>query len=298
MMFRVPRSDSNPSLAISKKPAARIVYVLVAGFCAIMLSCVLIAQESDSDAAVSPINRPFPDGERLVFNVEWDPPWYFFFLPKMKAGEVELQFTAGTRHKGQQVATISFKARSSGVLVKLARFTIDDEFIFLSDPETFCTFNVSKKIREGKRKRHLYVAHLRETRQLYVREMDESVVPPKLKKEEVKNNIPACIRDPFSAIYYLRTSQLRENHVLTSSILDNGKIKEIRAHVEKKEDIKTPLGRFAAWKVNSIAVMGGLFKGGGEFRFWLSADERKVPLQFEAKMNLGRALGKLKLMEN
>jgi len=40
--------------------------------------------------------------------------------------------------------------------------------------------------------------------------------------------------------------------------------------------------------------MGGLFKEGGQFRLWVSADQRKVPLQFEVKVSLGKVVGKLK----
>jgi hypothetical protein len=40
--------------------------------------------------------------------------------------------------------------------------------------------------------------------------------------------------------------------------------------------------------------MGGVFKEGGQFRIWLSADDKKVPLQFEVRVKLGKVLGALK----
>ena len=40
--------------------------------------------------------------------------------------------------------------------------------------------------------------------------------------------------------------------------------------------------------------MGGLFKEGGQFKIWFSADEKKVPVQFEVKVKLGRVFGELK----
>ena len=41
-------------------------------------------------------------------------------------------------------------------------------------------------------------------------------------------------------------------------------------------------------------VISSLFKEGGQFWIWLSADERKIPVQFEVKVKLGKVMGKLK----
>jgi len=64
--------------------------------------------------------------------------------------------------------------------------------------------------------------------------------------------------------------------------------------VEKQEIIQTPSGKAAVWRINTAALMGGLFKEGGQFKIWLSEDAKKVPIQFEVKVRLGRILGKLK----
>ena len=58
--------------------------------------------------------------------------------------------------------------------------------------------------------------------------MDESVDPPRLKRDEVKNNIPSCVQDPFSAIYFLRLSDLRPKHEQTFVIGYDDRIKEIQ----------------------------------------------------------------------
>jgi len=73
----------------------------------------------------------------------------------------------------------------------------------------------------------------------------------------------------------------------------------VESRVENRERITTPVGEFDAWQIRTTALMGGLFKEGGQFRIWLSADKRKLPLQFEIKVKLGKVLGKLKqLPEN
>jgi len=115
-----------------------------------------------------------------------------------------------------------------------------------------------------------------------------------LKKDIVKEDIPACVQDPFSALYAYRGEMLQQGLVRNHVIGNDDKIKEIRTLVEKQETINTPAGQFVSWKIRTDALKGGLFKEGGQFYFWLSADERRLPVQFEAKVSLGRVFGILK----
>ncbi len=256
-------------------------------------------QKAAMEEAAQVTPAPFSIGERLVWDIEWDPPWYLFFLPTMQAGEIDLQLEGEVQHNDRKALKISFKANSSGMLAKLAGIKIEDVFIFLAEPGTYCSLKSSKKIREGKRKRQIDVEYLRDSHQLHIREMDESVVPPKLKKDAIRDNIPSCVYDPLSAIYLLRISPLQTEHVSTFVIGYDDRIKEVESRVEKRERITTPVGEFDAWQIRTTALMGGLFKEGGQFRIWLSADKRKLPLQFEIKVKLGKVLGKLKqLPEN
>jgi hypothetical protein len=255
----------------------------------LLLALCLAFAFAKNDASAG---EPFSIGERLIYSVEWDPPWYLFFLPRMEAGELELRLSNETEYNN--ALRISFKAHSSGAFLKLAGVKVDDDFTFLSEPATFCSLKVSKKIQEGKRKRQIDIEYFRQTGELHIRELDISTDPPKLRRDETKNSIPECVQDPFSALYCLRMAQLQTGYVHRSIIGHDDKIKEISSRVESREIIKTPAGKFSSWRISTSALMGGLFKDGGQFRIWLSADERKMPIQFEAKVSLGRAIGKLK----
>jgi len=212
----------------------------------------------------------------------------------MDAGEAVVHLTGETEHSGQKALEVRFTANSSGALVRMANMKIEDEFVFLTEPGRFCTYRVSQKIREGKRKRQIDVQYLRDTRQLHILEIDEAPVPPIVKKDETKDNIPECVHDPFSALYVFRQSELRSGFARTLLMGNDDKVKEIRAVVEKQEAIQTDSGKEPAWRVSIAALMGGLFKEGGQFKIWFSADEKKVPLQFEVRVKIGRVLGRLK----
>ncbi|MEJ2246694.1 MAG: DUF3108 domain-containing protein, partial [Acidobacteriota bacterium] len=190
---------------------------------------------------------------------------------------------------------IVFKVHSSGMLAKLSGMKIEDEFTFLTEPETFCTLHVSKKVREGKRRRQIDVEYLRDTRQLHIREYDESVTPPELKKDDLKEDIPSCVQDPLSALYFLRRFPLNPDFKHKSVVGHDDVVKEIESRVEKLDALDATSGKVPAWRLKTVALMGGLFKEGGQFKIWLSADDRQVPLQFEVKVSLGRVLGKLKV---
>ena len=241
-----------------------------------------------------PSTAAAPDDSRLVYKIQWDPPWYLFFIPKVEAGEVTVEFNENAEYEGRKVSRISLKAYSSGSLAKISGMKIEDEFVFHTEPGTFCTLSASEKIREGKRKRQIDVQYFREAGHLHIREVDESIVPPKVKKDETKHDIPACVHDPLSALFMFRQLPLQNQFAQTFTLANDDKIREVRGVVEKKVTIESPSGKVDAWQVSTAALMGGLFKEGGQFKIWLSADEAKVPVQFEARVRIGRVLGKLK----
>jgi hypothetical protein len=237
---------------------------------------------------------PFSIGESLVYQIEWDPPWYFFFLPRMDAGTVILSIPKEIEQNGQKAVVIKFKAQSSGTLAKLMDFNIDDDFEFIADAATFCAISSSKKQREGKRKRDIDVVYLPETKQLHIYDVDVAVDPPVVKKDAYKDEIPECVKDIFSALYWLRQQELNVGMKYKAILGYDDRLKEVESVIEKKERIEIPVGKYEAWRLNTVALMGGLFKDGGQFKIWLSADKRKIPLQFEAKVALGKVVGKLK----
>jgi hypothetical protein len=278
---------------------ARIKLLMVAACMWALLPAPALSPQEPPVAPSPPgMLQPFSTGEKLIFQAKWDPPWYMFFLPSMEAGEGELQLVGETLYKDRKALKVTFKARSSGRLMRMVGMKIEDEFLFLSDPETYCSLYVHQKIREGKRKRQIEVEYLQATRQLHIRTHDESVTPPRLQKDEIKDKVPACVYDPFTALYLYRKSDLRPQHVRTMMIGNDDKFKEVQAQVENKEVLNTVLGKLPAWNVTTTALKGDLFRSGGQFRIWFSADERKLPLQFEAKVNVGRVFGRLISVEN
>jgi hypothetical protein len=270
---------------------ARKVYGPVLFFLIVFLTGSLVSQDENPQIG-SPDYLASKTGERFTYAVKWDPPWYLFFLPSMEAGELEIDMAGVSKFKEKPAFKIVIHARSSGMLSKLAGMNVDDEFVYFTDFR--CAKGATGKIREGKRKRQSSLEYFAEEQKLHFIELDEAINPPKIKKDVTKFNIPACVQDPISALYSLRNSQLELGHVQTFTIGNDDKIKQVSTYVEAKTSVNTPMGSFQCWKVRADALKDGLFKEGGQFRIWISSDDNKVPVQFEAKVSLGRVLGVLK----
>jgi hypothetical protein len=267
--------------------------LLLAAVLAIGLECL----PAGSAGKTPDYGYPVPAGEKLFYSIYWDPPWYLFFFPSMHAGDAELSIEEGAEYQGRPALRIRFKVDSTGTLSKISGMEIHDEFLFLTDPETLCTFSASKKILEGKRKRTIDVQYLPQTRQLHMLDYDESVEPRKLKRDIVKDDIPECVQDPLSGLYDLRRRPLHDDAVIAIVLGHDDLVKQVESRVEKLVALDTTAGKVAAWRLRTISLVEGLFRRGGEFRIWVSADERQVPLQFEVKVKLGRVLGKLEKTE-
>jgi hypothetical protein len=237
---------------------------------------------------------PFTSGEKLVYSIEWNPPWYLFFLPPMDAGEAELGVSEAFEYDGGKAVKILFTAHSSGSFTKMVGINVDDRSEFITNPDTFCTYRAFKQEREGKRKRDIEVVYKPEVRGLHIREVDLAVAPPKVKRDEDRSDIPACVQGIYSAVYSIRRKELSPGGSYKFVVGDNDKIYDVEARIGKSEQVRTPAGSFKAWKITTVATLGGLFKGTGQMKVWLSADEKKLPVQIEIKAPVGMVSVKLK----
>ncbi|MBP1598971.1 MAG: uncharacterized protein H6Q05_4348 [Acidobacteria bacterium] len=269
-------------------------------FLATLLSGSLLAgpvrglTQSDPQAPAGPPSPSLPEQELLKYRVEWNPPWWLFMLPSMDAGEATLRREGGVLYKDRKALKIVFTARSSGTLTRWADIHIDDCFEFTTDPETYCTFYVTKKVREGKRLRDLDITYFPDSQQIHLRETDVSGDSPRVLRDRMYDGIPPCVKDLFSALYDFRRGPLEAGTRRRVLVGEDEQVKEVEVYVEKLEQVRTQTGVHSAWRLNTVAVMGGLFKHGGQFRIWLSTDDRHMPVKFEAKASIGKVTGTLK----
>ena len=224
-----------------------------------------------------PANHRWPDRQTYVYDVEWK---------LWTAGTATLTMEPGAN--GQQV--VKGAANSQGFVSLL--YTVRDRFESGFDPKTFCSTHVFKHTEEGSRKR--------ETNIFFDYPKGKAVLDEKnLKANETKhveNDIPACVSDVVTALYYVGTLPLQAGSNYTFPMNDGGKTQNVEVIVEAREPVKVPAGTFKAIRVQPTASTTPA-KDRGKIWIWYSDDDARMPVQMRAKMFWGTLTFRLKQIE-
>ncbi|MFN8009677.1 MAG: DUF3108 domain-containing protein, partial [Terriglobia bacterium] len=189
-------------------------------------------------------------------------------------------------------------AISSGFFPRLAGLTVNDSFESLVDPEKFCSLRLKKQLREGKRQRDVLLTLNGPGHTGLYQAYDVSKTPQVQLKNEPLSKLPDCIQDVLSAIYHARRQPLKPGMKFSIMVGDDGQVKQIQVNVMKSEIIEVLGQKKAALMIEAKSVFGGLYKESGTFFVWFSDDGQRIPLQFEAKIKLGKVSGAIKQIQN
>ena len=211
----------------------------------------------------------YPQHETLTFTVDWR------------------VFTAGTAvfHLDQAggVEKITATADSVGAINLL--FPVVDRFESGFDLKTGCSTGFNKQIQEGRRKIASELifdyAHGKQTQN------ERNLVKGTATHKEA--NIPACVTDSLSAIFYTQ-SQLPLQDAVGQTVYfplaDSMRTVTVGMKVEDREEIKTPAGTFQTVKVQATADEG-VVKNRGQIWIWYTDDARHLPVQMQARLFWG-----------
>jgi hypothetical protein len=240
----------------------------------------------------------FPLGETLVYEVLWRPPNWMFFLPAISAGELTFKFQEQFSYKGMPAYRITAGAISSGFVPRMGGITVRDSFESIVDAGEFCSLKMTKRTREGKRQRDIFLTFDHSPNGTgHVLAYDVSMQPPvELKNEEVKN-LPACVQDLVSAIYHTRLHDLKVGGKFLVTVSDNGAVKQIEVRVAKRETVESAAGTFPALRLEAVSGFESLFRTGGSLLVWMTDDQYKIPVRFEARVKVGKVFGTIKKID-
>ena len=252
----------------------------------ILLSCVLLgdaaapAQASHTTPAQSEAKigsashiQPLRAGFQFPFgqNLHYEGEWRFW-----TAGVATLRLEqAGSQNH------LSATADSTGVVSLLYR--VQDRFNSYFDAKTLCSTKLIKHSEEG--------SHRRETTITYDYSRGKAVLDERSLKDNqqkrVENDIPNCVTDVLSGILYVSSLPLQIGTTYTFPLNDGSKTVTVQAHVEGKEQIKTPAGTFQTLRVGPEGDSGALLKNKGRIWIWYTDDDKHVPIQMRAKLFWG-----------
>ena len=209
----------------------------------------------------------FPYGDTLHYEGEWR------FIPAGVA-TLRIEQSGGQNH-------IAATADSSGVVAMLYR--VQDRLNSYFDASKLCSNKVVKHTEEGSRQRETVVTYdyRRGKAVLEERNLKDN------QQKKMESDIPGCVTDMISGILYVASLPLQPGDVYTFPVNDGGKTVTARAHVEAREEIKTPAGTFKAVRVGPEGDSGALLKNKGHIWIWYSDDDRHLPVQIRVKLFWG-----------
>jgi hypothetical protein len=176
---------------------------------------------------------------------------------------------------------ISATADSTGMVALLYRLA--DRFNSYTDAKTLCSYKLLKHSEEG--------SHRRETTITYDYSHGKAILEERSLKDNqqkrTENDIPNCVTDVLSGILYVASLPLQVGATYTFPLNDGSKTVTVQAHVEGKEQIKTPAGTFQTLRVGPEGDSGALLKNKGRIWIWYTDDDRHLPIQMRAKLFYG-----------
>jgi Protein of unknown function (DUF3108) len=217
--------------------------------------------------------QPLRPGFQFSYNqtFHYDGEWRFW-----TAGVATLRM----EQSGSQDHVIG-TADSIGVAALLYR--IQDRYNAYFDSKSLCSYKLIKHTEEG--------SHRRDTVITYDYSRGKAVLEERNLKDNqqkrIENDIPACVTDVLSGIFYVSSLPLQVGATYTFPLNDGGKTVTVQAHVEGKEQIKTPAGTFQTLRVGPEGDSGTLLKNKGKIRIWYTDDDRHLPIQMQAKLFWG-----------
>jgi hypothetical protein len=209
----------------------------------------------------------FPYGQTLHFEGEWR-----FWTAGIATLRIE--------RSGSQ-EHIAATADSSGAVALLYR--VQDRFDAYLDSKTLCSAKLTKHTEEG--------SHRRDTVITFDYSRGKSVLDEHNlqtnQQKRTENDIPGCVTDVLSGVLYVASLPLQQGATYTFPLNDGSKTVTVQAHVEGKEQVKTPAGTFQTIRVGPEGDSGTLLKNKGRIWIWYTDDERHLPVQMRAKLFWG-----------
>jgi hypothetical protein len=218
--------------------------------------------------------------EKLTLSVSWG---------LLSVGEATLGVDKIVMFNGRPAYHIVSEARSNSFCDTF--YQVRDLNESWLDARTLTSLGYSKKLREGRYYRDVWVLYDRDAGTFVERQTRKNG------SFEVKTGtIPAQVQDILSSVYYTRSRPLPDGGsvVVDVNTPDNW---PLVVKVMKRETIKVPAGQYRSVLVEPAMRREGLFiQKGKRLRLWLSDDAARRPLMMKVEVFFGHITAVLREM--
>jgi len=255
-----------------------------------VVTALSVAQPQDRTVRLlsnpSQLHVPFAHGERLVFEVNWKP---IFFFPAFKAGEITLSAENST-FEGHPTYRLQAWANSDGALSRVAGIEVRNYFESQIDRKTFRSLRFFQASREGDRHRDLEMIFDYDHDLVRIHETDPSTDPPRIIRHVTRKGIPGPAVDVISVFYVIRLRSFKPGDQFLLDLNERGDFRKVSVLALDDETVDTPIGKYPSVKLSTV---GGIFRQGGDFRAWYARKGLRNPTKFEADVRFGKVYGSL-----
>ncbi len=220
---------------------------------------------------------PFSNGEYLHFEVNYG---------IMLAGYATIEIHEDKNFNGRDCFIFKTTAKSRRAFDWI--FKVRDWTMSYFDKEKAHTLRFEKQLREGSYEVDIDIDYDQtEHKAKYFRERKGK------KNKSSVIDIPENVMDPLSALFHVRTLDLKVGDEIIIPATDNKKVYNIKVIVHKMETVEVPAGKFRCFVVEPVMADGGVFKKDGKVQVWLTADKKKMPVKMETKVYIGSIAAEL-----
>lgn len=204
--------------------------------------------------------QPFEPGEKLTYRVK------IFGLP---VGEETLEIKEVVEIDGYLTYPLFWRVRIIDPFSLLYHF--DDTIESFVDVNTLYPRLVRFHFEEGSRIKDREV------------QLDQTKGIALIKdwRGEFKREFSLPAMDTVSLIYWLRTQDLRVGKSFSLSLMEGRNLRKIEIKVLGKEEVIAYGGNYSAFLCSEVA------SDKTEVKLWISDDERRLPVKFQAETSLG-----------
>lgn len=225
------------------------------------------APQDTAKASAAPSAQAGTGHETLDYEIEWR------LIPAGSA-----KFTWGpTSHSPNAASEARLHLESTGLVSRL--FRVEDDYTATLG-QNFCAENTFLTAREGNRNRETRVVYDGARRKASYVEKD--IAKNSSSTHEV--DIPACVHDVLGGLMVLRNLRLEPGKTAQLPISDGKKFVQAKVESQQREELKTGIGTVKTIRYEVFLFNNVLYKRPGHLHVWLTDDDRRLPVQFEVRL--------------
>lgn len=217
----------------------------------------------------------FPVGEKHIFSIS-------FF--GMSAANVVMEVLPNKEINGRRVFHVHGRAQTTRMFSFF--YTVDDTIETYMDQDGLFSHRFHIKLNETKQTRDSLELLDSEKGQSYWWDRWDHKKRGYHEKKQFIAMKPLS-QDSLSALFYMRTLELKNGVRYEYPIMNQGKQLTGFATVLGRETIATAIGKLPAIKLKLDAEFQGIAKKAGDSHLWISDDERRLLLKLEARVKIG-----------